>query len=530
MADGGETITFNPGTGQPLQAGAGPGDLTDELIATSIWTDQMVAEAGIPIIDSPFVTVGGGFGSFILVDFLRIAGVPIEHIKVLTNTQVPYQTYRFLCNNSQIPPHERLRSDSGSCPDNIWAFPSYAVREAFREKTIKPLWNVFVEPDIADFYTPRSGAVFEAVDREAARIRWPQMLQMGQVRMVRRRAGGGYFTILTPPRGTSRTKRIAYRSTFTHIAVGYPALRYLPDLQAFREANPEHIHHVVNAYEPHEHVYEDLKRRPGVVLVRGAGIVASRILQRLIEDRDHHGAQTVIVHLFRTYRTAPKYDPKWGKGKQPVRHGWAYQGFNITKGSWGGQDYKTLSKLEGEERKQFIDYIGGGAHTPRRKDWREQIDRGLAQGFYRQHVGEVEYVVVGEDRESIVTRVRGHDGSIADIPARYIIDCTGLIGSPKDHRLLNDLMEHSGAGPNPLGRLDTDHYFEVRGTQSPPGKLYASGAATAGGYFGGVDSFLGLQFQANRIHRDLARLGFCKKIGPGRSFSQWLKWVRNKQL
>src|SRR5690606_16475992 len=171
----------------------GPGDLTDELIATSIWTDQMVAEAGIPIIDSPFVTVGGGFGSFILVDFLRIAGVPIEHIKVLTNTQVPYQTYRFLCNNSQIPPHERLRSDSGSCPDNIWAFPSYAVREAFREKAIKPLWNVFVEPDIADFYTPRSGAVFEAVDREAARIRWPQMLQMGQVRMVRRRAGGGYF-------------------------------------------------------------------------------------------------------------------------------------------------------------------------------------------------------------------------------------------------------------------------------------------------------------------------------------------------
>ena len=31
--------------------------------------------AGIPVIDVPFVTVGGGIGSFVTLDYLRIAGV-----------------------------------------------------------------------------------------------------------------------------------------------------------------------------------------------------------------------------------------------------------------------------------------------------------------------------------------------------------------------------------------------------------------------------------------------------------------------
>ena len=39
--------------------------------------------------------------------------------------------------------------------------------------------------------------------------------------------------------------------------------------------------------------------------------------------------------------------------------------------------------------------------------------------------------------------------------------------------------------------------------------MYASGTATLGGYFPGVDTFLGLQIAAQEIADDLARLGFC---------------------
>jgi len=58
----------------------------------------------------------------------------------------------------------------------------------------------------------------------------------------------------------------------------------------------------------------------------------------------------------------------------------------------------------------------------------------------------------------------------------------------------------------------------------------ASGTATLGGYFPGVDTFLGLQVAAQEIADDLARRGFCRKLGPGRSTGQWLKWARNKQI
>ena len=202
----------------------------------------------------------------------------------------------------------------------------------------------------------------------------------------------------------------------------------------------------------------------------------------------------------------------------------------MTKASWGGQHKFKLEKLEGQEKKDFLEYVGGGAHTPRRKDWREQLDRGLAQGFYRQHVGEVDKVVPGPDGESVISTVRGADGSVTDIPARYIIDCTGLVGKPQEHRLLADLMQHGGARENVNGRLDCEINFEVRGTASAPGKLYAGGAPTAGSYYGGVDSFLGLQYAAQQIYLDLAKSGFCKTIGPGRSFSHWLKWANGKQI
>ena len=135
----------------PGGAPAQPGDLTPELIQTDVWTDEMVARAGIPIIDTKFVTVGGGIGSFVTVDFLRIYGVPASDITVLTQLETPWSSYEYLTRVSQIPRTERLRSDSKSTPDNIWGFPSYAVREAFGAKSIKgfvaPLWNVMHRAD-----------------------------------------------------------------------------------------------------------------------------------------------------------------------------------------------------------------------------------------------------------------------------------------------------------------------------------------------------------------------------------------------
>ena len=102
------------------------GELTDELLQSGEWADDMLERAGIEVTDVPLVSVGGGIGSFVTVDYLRIAGVAADRIAVLSNLDFPWQTYEYLTRVSQIPRGERIRSDSASRPDNIWGFPSYA--------------------------------------------------------------------------------------------------------------------------------------------------------------------------------------------------------------------------------------------------------------------------------------------------------------------------------------------------------------------------------------------------------------------
>ncbi len=519
-------------TGPPVSAGQG--DLTPEIIGSDIWHESMLARAGIPIVDVPFVTVGSGIGSFVTVDYLRICGVPSNQIAVLGPQDVPWHSYEYLTRVSQIPRRERLRSDSASMPDNIWGFPSYAMREAWADKTLTPLWQVLREPDFANFYTPRAGQVFDAMEREMQRIGYLNSLHTGQVRMVRRRADGGYFTVLTPPAGRAATKRVAFRSRFVQVAIGYPGIRLLPDLQRFREEYRD-ASRVVNAYEPHEHIYQSLQRKPGTVMIRGAGIVASRVLQRLVDDRDALGLRTQIVQLFRTYIDGPHGPSAFMRRKGS--NGWAYQGFNYPKSVWGGQLKARMRTLHGEARAKAYKEMGG-TNTPVRDNWQEQLSRGRSEGWYRAAVGEAERLVPATGRQGVVATVRVDraapirqaarpDGTY-ELVADYVIDCTGLEADVREHRLLADLLDHAGAGLNPLGRLDVDTTFELLGTRSGEGRLYASGSATLGGPFPGVDTFLGLQIAGLEIVDDLAKLGFCRPLTPWRSTRQWLRWARGQ--
>jgi len=500
------------------------GDISQELVDTSVWSDQHLSNHGIPVFDVPFVSVGGGIGSFSMVDTLRIAGVNTDQIRVISDLGRPTQTYEYLASNSQIRNNHRLRSDSSSVIDCIWGWPGYALREAWSKKQPSHALQVLVEPIGADYYTPQAGQVYESVNREAARISWDHMVAPGVVRHVRRRDRGDYFVLFTPPKGTTQTRRMAFRCRYVHMAVGYPGVRFLGDLQAYRQQHNDY-QRVVNAYEPHDHVYTEMRQRPCTVVVRGAGIVASRVLQRLLDDREQHGAQTTVVHLFRTYATADQGDK--ATFRRPVRKGWAYQGFNFPKSAWGGQMRDHLESLEGDERRDFIDAIGG-TNTAPRKAWRDQLDRHEAAGAYIQSRGVVQSVEPSPDTRQIRTVVTGNNGlPNTQFDADFIIDATGLEARIEEHRVLNDLLQHGGAQKNVKGRLDVERDFQIRGTDSGEGRMYASGSITLGGYYAGVDSFLGLQYAALRIHDNLASAGFARKIGPVRSTAQWWKWARN---
>ena len=59
---------------EPFRQHEQRGDLTSELIMTDAWDDDIVAAAGIPVKDSPIVSVGGGIGSFVFYDFFASGG------------------------------------------------------------------------------------------------------------------------------------------------------------------------------------------------------------------------------------------------------------------------------------------------------------------------------------------------------------------------------------------------------------------------------------------------------------------------
>ena len=503
----------------------------DRLDPIPVWSDHDVATTGWEVVDVPLTSVGGGLGSFALVDTLRIGGRSAAELAVLSDLNVPSDTYEHLATNSQIPRHERLRSDSGSVIDNIWGWPGYALREAVADKSVRPAWQAMTEPILTEYFTPRAGQVYASVARESTRIGWNSMVRRGVVRTVRKRAEGGYYVLHTPdgddvPGADGDRRRVAYRSHHVHLAVGYPGVKMLPDLQRYRTEHNDWSR-VVNAYEPHDHVYEECRRRPCTVVVRGAGIVGSRVLQRIIDDHDREGARTTVVHLFRNYPDGYQGDsPTF---RRPARRGWAYQAFNYPKAAWGGQLRERLDALEGSDRADLLDEMGGTNTAPRR-DWREQLDRGAREGFYRQILGTVRSVEPGDSSSHVRMTVTEPSGAELRFDADFIIDATGLEADIEQHRVLNDLLVHAGAGRNPKGRLDVERDFRIRGTESGTGRMYASGSITLGGYYAGVDSFLGLQYAALRIADSLADHGFGRRIGTGRSISQWWRWVRNRPI
>ena len=81
-------------------------------------------------------------------------------------------------------------------------------------------------------------------------------------------------------------------------------------------------------------------------------------------------------------------------------------------------------------------------------------------------VGTVDEMTPNGDR--IVSQVRTEQGTVP-IEVDFVIDCTGLEADITEHRLLNDLLEHGGAGRNPSGAS----------TSSAPSSCGAPATATA---------------------------------------------------
>ncbi|MCP4415300.1 MAG: FHA domain-containing protein [Chloroflexi bacterium] len=477
-----------------------------------------------------YLTIGGGIGSFVWADHLVIGGVDPSQIRAIGFEPKPYSRYQRLCRNSQIPGHERLRSNSDSCPDNIWGWPGYGVREMWRNVKQGQLgdafgigWQLFNEPFVQT-YTPKAQDVYDSMDQEAARIGWDNIWRQGRVRAIRKTDNGRYLIAYSHMNADALSQHRFIVCDYLHLAVGYPGVRFLPDLQAYRQETGD-FWRVVNAYENHDHIYQALAQKGGVVLIRGRGIVASRIIQRLVEVREQHNVPIGILHLMRKPLSSGN---QYGETQRDVNHHWELQPFNWPKAAWGGDLRGVIERADNDGRAQLID-IWGGTTTADRHDWQEMIERGLREGWYEIQFGTVQSVKPDASGR-IATAIQG--GSTvernATLLADMIIDATGLESEIDKSPLLKELSHHYALPRNAQNRLQVSDSFEVEMMRNGNGRFYASGIITLGGPYAPVDSFLGLQYSAMRSvdHLTSQRAAGLRRLNGVRSLYQWLRWAK----
>ena len=485
-------------------------------------------QIGLPLDETTYLAIGGGLGSFTWADHLVIHGADPRQIVAIGLEAKPYARCRRLCRNSQIPDHERLRSDSGATPDNIWGWPGYAVREIWTDvqrgrlrHAAKLAWQIFSESALSEPFTPKAGQVFDSVDRETERIGWPTMWRFGRVYAIRKMTDGRYVVAYSQTTPRRQRPRLII-APYLHLAVGYPRLRFLPDLQAHRLQTGD-SYHFVNAYEPHDHVYEQLRQRGGTVLLRGRGIVASRILQRLDEERRCQ-PNLHILHLMRQ----PIPGGATYQGKQRLaEHHFELQPFNFPKSSFGGDLRFVLEQAGDQERAALIERWGGTT-TANRRDWRQIVQAGLEGGWYQSRFGQIEQVELRDCKLATVICGQGGLHEKMELPVDFIIDATGLDNDPAQNPLLKDLLQTYHLPRNSLGQFKVTPEFEISGLQNGLGRVFAAGIMTVGGYFAPVDSFVGLQYAAQRSIEALSRLNApgLRRLNLFSSTAQWLRWAR----
>lgn len=503
--------------------------------------DRLMA-SGLPMEEARFCAIGGGLGSFVFVDHLRCYGVPATQIRSVGTERVCYTTYKRYCRNSQIPDHERLRSNSLSRPDNIWGFPGYAMREAGKRGYVKGIFQVFGEPALSESYTPRAGDVYDSLDIEARRIGWDAMFRQGQVRGLRMTDDARYV-VAYQPRGDGAADGPKLRlilADVVHLSTGYPATRFVDDFQEFIAAHPEKRGCLANAYEFHDGIYQSAETAGGPVdvVVRGRGIVASRIIQRLSEARARN-PQITILHSVRS-QLGSRDGATYGRARRAVINNVEVQPFNWPKSCWGGELRVEYEDADEIRRGEILTGLGGTS-TADRTDWVRIAERGTREGWYRPVYGSITEMSVPDGVEDRVRIVIGTpEGRRQEILANYLIDCTGLIADLARSPFLADLLDLYGLERNhgyavkdgrtqkggPTGLRVSDD-FEVEGLRNGRGRVYAAGTITTGGPYLAVDSFLGLQYAALRAvdHMVVEAIHGVPDLTPLRSASGWLKWM-----
>jgi len=423
-----------------------------------------------------YVLVGGGIGSFCFYNCLRVHGVPSNDISVISPNSRPYEQLKLYCDNLGLKSEDRLRSDSGSRPDNFWGFPGYGLSEAVEAihnkqliKSISLLIKLICEPIVFGYYTPTAGRVYKSIDKEAKRIGWKDSLIIGKALSLTKLPDNKYA--VTYKNQGKRKKMIA---DYIHLSLGHGGLG---------KDSP---------YKDNKSLFTKIRRSGGSVLVVGRGTAAAKTVEQLLSINGKKPIQVVSLH-----RGELASHKDYRNRKQRKLMSWRLQQFNWPRSAFGGE---LLEIINGSGVNEYEDFWGSPSAIPE-KNFIQTIKDGVKNRRY----------------EIVYKKVK----------TNYVINCTGFRESTERNDLYTRLIKKYNLPVNKNGGIKTGEHFEIEELCSYKGRVFVSGVAAAGNNYGPVDSFLGLQYAALKATESISEI---KPLSLEESFSGWLKWLKGEKI
>jgi pSer/pThr/pTyr-binding forkhead associated (FHA) protein len=478
----------------------------EDVFATADVSVADLTVSGRRIDEIDLLSIGGGPASFALVDLLRVRGLAVDRVAVLTLAAHPLERLIGIAHALGLRDGDRLRAPSYATLDNIWGTPGYALREAWANlkelkshEVLPPLIDSFVGSTLMDPYGPRLGDLSAGVEREAARIGWAQMRVAGRALALRKTDDGRYAVAYRVgadvAEGDARNRFLVARHV--HVATGWPAVEYSPLMTKFRRQHRA-TQKAAAAREPHEAIFTALASRGGILAVIGSGFDAFVTLVRALRIRQRQ-RQLVIVHV------GPEFefrDDDWPEAahRLPPVHG---------------------------------PLPGGGPSAPEREDVLALMEAGAADGWYRHLKGRVVDLGLSGDTVTVTVDQSGGERAPLSFAADHVIDCEEPTPNGLDQPFLKDLIEtyslptsepsaHRAAG------LVLTERFAVAALENGGGRVHVSGLPGACEAFPAMDGFLGSRIAAEVIADDLAPSLGLPAFGMVRSATQWLRWTMGR--
>jgi hypothetical protein len=423
------------------------------------------------MVEATYLSIGGGIGSFVFADALKIHGVASSEIRVLTLNKNPYEELKKYCDSIGLTGDKKLRSDSGSRPDNFWGFPGYGTETGSLMDKIKLLF----EPLDGEYFNPRAKQVYESIDRESKRINYRQMVIAGSAVSIDKLPNG--FLV----RCKYHNKVFDIKCKHIHLSLGHGNYK-----RSYKK-------NYFSAYTLSAESLEKLKAHEGQIFVVGRGTSAQCIVENLLTFDNKY---TKVISVFKD-KLAAKYDMRGLC--QKCLYGWRLQHFNWPRGCFSGA-------LAGNNN--MADVWARGSAVPR-KSWVDLLRNNYKKGRYGFVYGDVDKFAKKDDLVVLATGF-GTDLFSVSLYAKII----------KKYKLK---MSYTKG-------FALDKYFRIKRLSSRGSNIFVSGIAADGNSYGPVDSFFGQQFVVVQYIKLLVEQNYISKLGMLSSFNQWLNWINNRQI